>query len=339
MSSESTLPVEKLVEEDLKAKREQLNAKIQKLFRDGVLVQLNITSWTMQATLEKGDLAIDSSVDASVPVKTFGTKWLLPAAEAKKFDSIEQAARNCLRNQSMVFPISGAFFVPKRRVAEVVAKLQTFQQKHAAAVEAFIAAYPALKEEMLGTYPGLAEHQDQLYPSVERIKGKFNFVIRRFEICMPKGLREDTQNLTVQEEAAKQLLRQQQESLAAEYADSVKELTEFVRNTVASMRQPIVDCMSSLLEKIEDGEVVTNSSKAQIQKIVSKFRELDFVQDTEILRKVNEIQQVLESATTGPHADKSSTAQLATTVKEIISQAMDISDIDRVTGEYFRAIG
>lgn len=99
-----------------------LNERFQRLFRDGKLVQLHVSKWSMATRLNREDLPLVANAVLPDFVK-LGNKMLVSEEQLKKFAALENAARSYLRAHAHPFPIAQAHFVPHRTLTTVIEKL------------------------------------------------------------------------------------------------------------------------------------------------------------------------------------------------------------------------
>lgn len=116
------------------------------LFERGVLVDLHIGRPTFQRKLRQSDLLIEGLDEH---VLYLGHKKLLPKEALEKLITLDGKARTALADKSLAFPISGARFVRRETLSDVLRSLHEVRVEWQAAITALVTQYPEFKTKQL----------------------------------------------------------------------------------------------------------------------------------------------------------------------------------------------
>jgi hypothetical protein len=116
------------------------------IFERGTLVDIHVGKPTFQRRLRQNDLLIEG---LNEDVLHLGHKKLLPKKALEDLNTLEGRARNGLASRSLTFPVSGARFVRREALSEVLASLQSIKVQWQSKVEELVQEYPALKAKQL----------------------------------------------------------------------------------------------------------------------------------------------------------------------------------------------
>jgi len=329
---------------------------LERIFEDGVLIDLDVSIWTMETRMRPEDLGLDP--DAVADVFQLGKKLLLPAEARNRFRRIESRARYRIEQVSFPFPISQARFVPKRALPELLEDLEELKEEFNREVDRFVEEYEALKEEIRPRYIEAAEHAwtnshssvsleefvqaflnrlDSLYPEAEEVRSRFGFSYRVFEVQMPREHR-SPERLSEEERARREAERRMLERLQAEYSQRINAFLEAV---VTTLRQRTAELCQHVAEKIRNGEAISERTLKSMREFVAKFRTLNFVGDHQIEAMLEHLErQFLSNPASVYNSDGlfNMRSELEAALKQITDAAMDLSDISRITGDYKRRL-
>jgi len=312
-----------------------LQAKYDKLFQDGILVNVHISVWGMGARLSKEDLGVEADIPKLFKL---GKKMLIDPEHLNEFKNLESKARRYLYRNSYDFPISDAHFVPKKRYSEVVSQLDKFKTEFGTLVDTFVANYPTYKDEVLKAYPKIADALRPLYPDVSDIRTKFGFSMASFELSMPRALSDvDIQKLIARDEAKDEVKAKLEAQLKTQHENSVRQLEKFTEDAATTLRTNLVRMCKMITDKIEKKELI---SKANINTIIAEidnFRALNFLDDTVVAAEIDR----LEEFVTKKHdfkTNKDAIAELENSLMGVLSVAATTTDVSSIRGKYFRKI-
>ncbi|NBQ67396.1 MAG: DUF3150 domain-containing protein [Nitrosomonadaceae bacterium] len=314
-----------------------LTEKFNKLFQDGMLVFIHVGKWEMLQTIDQEkDLGLKAE---NIPTFAMpGKKKLFPDEIRLQFSRIEQRGRTYLRSNSHKFPIVDAHFVPHRKLVEVYDGLVKIKQEYDKAVTEFLANYEKYKAEMLTTHHEKRASLENCYPPIDTIKDRFRFEITMCEIAFPRKVKNVSiaqvraQNLAVEKMQAQfELAQEQHRQKLNEQAES------FVKEAVVALRGQVVETFQTIADKIGNKEVVTKTNIRSLRDIIDQFSSLDFFDDAEVKARLLEAKALVKNDVVyKDNAD--AVAKLNEVVGSVLTVARNASDIDTVTGEYFRRI-
>jgi hypothetical protein len=138
------------------------------------------------------------------------------------------------------------------------------------------------------------------FPPAAKLEHSFGFDIQLFQIAVPERLGLDL----VSAEDQQQLLAARQ-SAAREAAGRIRQETErFVSDCVATLREQTATLCQEMLESINTCETgVHQKTLNRLVKFISQFKELNFVNDTEMDQRLEGVRKELLSRTAEEHRD------------------------------------
>lgn len=315
----------------------ELNSRFNRLFRDGKLLQIHVSKWTMSSNLTEQDLPLAEGTVLPGFVK-LGNKMIIDEKEFKKFVSVESTARSYLRMHAYQFPIAQAHFVPNRVLVAVLEKLEKFKVKYYSMVETFITNYEAHKTAMLAKYP---DHHAVLlpcYPTTEFIRPKFGFHVVMFEVAFPKQMKEVDLASVQAEATVKEEMQQKFEAAwQQQYTQSLQVVDKFLSEAVTSTRGRIVDVFETIARKIRGREVISATNLKTMSSIIDAFDGLDFLDDKTVKANLSTVRTLLTSGRDFKE-DRDAITSLGEAVDDVLAVARDMSDVDAITGDYIRRI-
>jgi len=329
---------------------------LERVFEDGVLIDLDISIWTMETRMKPEDLGLDP--DAVVEVFRLGKKLLLPAEARNRFRRIESRARYRIEQVSFAFPISQARFVPKRALPELLEDLEELREEFNSEVDRFVEDYEALKEKIRPHYIEAAEHAwtnshsslsldefvrkfldrlDSLYPQPNEVRNRFDFSYHVFEVQMPREHR-SPEALSAEERARREAEKRMLEQLQTQYSQRIN---TFLETVVTTLRQRTAELCQHVAEKIRNGEAISERTLKSMREFVAKFRTLNFVGDQQIEAMLENLEKrFLSNPASLYNSDGrfNMRSELEAALKQITDTATDLSDISRITGDYKRRL-
>lgn len=318
--------------------QELYDRKLDRLFQDGTLVQVQTGVWSMRTALSSDDLLLAEGFQLPDSFR-LGVKLMLPVAEHSKLTSVVAESSQFMRANSWEFPIANAHFVPNRRLLHVLDKLQGHRAKFQTRVDDFLGRYPALQASWLANCSTqLAASLLPLYPSEASLRRRFRFDVIMFEVSMPKHMRQverpELEGRAAAVTEARAAHRQAVEHMAAR---NVAQLDAFVQQAINGVRLELLELFRTMEAKLRSGEVLQATSLAKLRRVISTFQEMDFTNNEEIQKHLLPLAALLETGKDfqeDPRAIKALKTSLAG-VTEVVSR---MSDLDAATGAYFRNI-
>lgn len=324
-------------EAPIPAQSTDLNNRFQRLFRDGKLLQLHVSKWSMMTRLKENDLPLLAGTKLPEFFK-LGDKMLIDDAELKKFTAIESSARHYLRGHAHPFPIAQAHFVPNKSLVGVLEKLHEFRGKYMELVDGFVTNYEAHKQAMLTKHPTHREILLPYYPAADHVRSRFGFQIGMFEVSFPRQMREiDLAAVQAEATARDEMNRKFQAEWQRQYAQSMQQVDGFLKDAVSSMRERVVEVFELIARKIKNREVVSATNLKTMSGIIEAFDGLDFLDDKQVRGKLEAVKGLLASGRDFK-TDYQAISALGTAVSDVLSVAAETTDLDALTGDYVRRI-
>jgi len=331
---------------EIHALKRKAEERENRLFKQGVLMQVNVRCWSMKVRLKEEDIPVREG-EALPDLFVLGDKYLIPHEERRKIKKIEESARQALAKASFKYPIANAHFVPLQSAPKIQQKLEQYRVEYNQAVQQFLDNYHDIREQVLEKYPDQAHLLEPCYPRREELRKKFNFRVAAFRTSAPSEFHEWTdeeltgvaakiENLdakTTEELSAERA--QKVEMLRQEYQDRLATVDEFVAGSVKLLRAKAQEVCSSISTKIQEGKLVTETNLKTVRTLISDFKELNFFDDGEVDKQLANLQKVVESG----HDFKDNEVaveSLKTALDSVAETANNVSDMDEVSGRYFR---
>jgi len=294
-----------------------------KLFSDGVLIDLDVRFWRAVRANGEKDLGVKRS---KLPefVVGLGTKRLLPKEDIARWVSHADRARYLIAKASFRFPIGEGQFVPMANVESLSAELDEVKKEFEATAEDFLRNYARLRREYLERFPEHRERLEKQYPTREELESKFSFEYRLFSVSMPKAMRK----------------RQAEDAAVAKYQTQLEgTMNRFIREAVTTLRTQTVEVCEGLSQKILKGEVVSRQGLDQIRSFVERFKGLNFIGDTEVEAKLEEVKRLVGNRTAAEYeSDDAGREALGRALRGVAEVAKGIKDVNLITAEYHRRI-
>jgi len=315
----------------------ELHGRFQRLFRDGKLLQIHVSKWSMAAKLNPEDLPLVAGSQLPDFIK-LGNKMLVDEEQLKKFMTVENAARSYLRGHAHPFPIAQAHFVPNKTLLPLLEKLEEYRVKFMGLVTAFVNGYEAHKEAMLAKHHAHRAILLPYYPSAEHVRSKFGFSIGMFEVSFPRQMREIDLAAVQAEVAAREGLQRKFEAeWQRQYTQSMTQIDSFLREAVTSMRGRVVEVFETIARKIRQREVVSATNLKTMAGIIDAFDGLDFLDDRSVKDKLAIVKGLITSGRDFK-SDADAIVSLGAAVGEVLTVAQNTTDLDELTGDYVRRI-
>lgn len=333
------------------------------IFKDGILVDINVCFWSGAKVLTAQDLGLDEK--KIVEAYKLGRKMLIPADTIRKFRALESKARHLIEQNSFKFPLGNARFVPKKKFPRILKSLKEYQQKYSELTELLISNYDKLRIEMLpiyrkaaevaferqipiGTHKFSIETQEsdkkkfvrnflyrikKFYPEAETLRSRFSLDWDVYEIALPRLKIANADKL-----ADKQV---KTDIANGEYKEQTqKKISAFIDEVVTTLRQETVSFCDNIVKNIKEGNVIRGRTLKSLKDFVSNFSEFNFVGDAVVENQLNALKEEFLDKHTTPAISKDIHLQKELTRRlRVVSEiASGITDINSVTGEYHRKI-
>lgn len=311
-----------------------LDEKFKKAFQDGKLVQVHVGKWGMSFQLDEKDIGVEN-----VPaIVRLGKKMLIPDEVRKGFNRVETSARNFLKGRSFKFPIADAHFVVQKQLVPLLEQLSLFKDEYQKLTDEFIKQYPAHKEQILSEYPALREGLEPCYPPIDHVAKKFYFDVAVFEVAFPQEIKEvSVAEITAQNQAVEEYKGKYKQQMDAQYQTALSHMDDFVKEAARSLRGQVVETFETIAKKMASGELVTGKNIKSIKTMLSAFEGMDFFDDAVVKEQLAQVQSLVNSDKDFKE-DATAITALRTAIDNTLTVAKNMSDIDTITGRYFRKI-
>jgi hypothetical protein len=287
-----------------------MNDLLKVLTREGVLLSVSVRYWRGCKKLRPEDLGLNPR-NLSDRLISLGHKRLLPKDATAQLALIEGRAHSLVEGNTFPFMNGLAHFVPNTKLADVTGKLKDLEREFWAAKEAFIQKYGDLRESAAKEWQTMAQKlvsdPDRLvatveasFPTVGQMDRFFGFDIQLFQIAAPERLGLDTLALGDQE----QLIRARQQA-AQEAAEKIHADAEaFVADCVATLREQTAGLCQEMLKSINTCETgVHQRTLNRLVKFIEQFKSMNFVDDVEMVLKLEAVRKELLSRTAEEYRD------------------------------------
>lgn len=316
------------------------------IFKDGLMMSVHVCFWSGAKQLNAEDLGLKKEDVAEA--YRLGKKMLVPDEVIKEFRTIEAKARYCVERNSFAFPIGNARFVPHNKVEAVTAELKDLRAQYLALTDNLIENYEQYRKVMIPVYTEAAEtayirstpethtfgpdydreaekkqfiqnflqRLSQVYPSAQSLRAKFDLYWDAYEITVPRS------------------------ALSGEYQEQMRvKIEEFVADVVKVLRSETLDVCTRLKDSLTSGKAVHGKTLGSMANFVDRFRELNFVGDTEMEAALVKLRTDILSRYQADKLKHSENLrkELKRRVQEISDMAQ-FSDVSTITGQYKRQI-
>ena len=333
------------------------------IYRDGVLVDVNVSFWSGAKALNPEDMGLEKKDVADV--YKLGQKHLLPTEVIHGFRLVEGRARRVVEESSFPFPIGNARFIPRKKFSKVLQELKGYQDEYNKLVDNLIDKYDEYRAQMVPVYRQAAEtaflaqtpagvqefslegrEQAQsefvdrflarvagLYPTAESLRSRFSLDWDVYEIATPRMRKGDSETIADSEDKA--------QAASADYREQMhRKLGGFIEDVVASLRKETLEICTRIAMNIKDGKVVKDRTIDSLKGFIDKFSELNFVGDQKVEGQLEALRKEFLNAHTAEDISDQPDLQeeLRRRLSMVADAASDVTDINSVTGEYKRKI-
>jgi len=335
--------------------------RLLKIFRDGTLVDVDVSCWTGAKMLTPEDLGLNADDVASA--YKLGKKMLVPDEVIARFRKTEHQARFLVESNSFPFRFGSSRFVPRRKFAEVQARLKDYQTEYNGLVEDLITNYDKYREQMVPVYKEAAETAwinrtpeqetfgidrdieaekkafvDQFmtriagfYPKAESLRAKFSLTWNVYNIAMPELSNVDGDQVVLDET--------ERQALAEDYQNQMHDkIQSFVDDVVRTLRTETIQLCTRVANSIVSGKVINQRTLGSLRSFIDRFEGLNFVGDSQIEQALNKLRTDFLDSPNDLAENEDLKGQLKDRLQEISKVAENITDVNSVTGQYKRKI-
>lgn len=321
---------------DVQVDKEAQKQKIfRNLFQHGKLVKIHISQWSMRSHLSKDELETKEELpDFVIP----GVKFLIKPEVANKFTKLEKKARNYLRKNSL--PYLTDCFVPSTKYIEVMTQLEGYREEWEKLVAEFLQNYDTYKNEMLQSHPQWYDRLVSCYPKKEHLVDRFGFLIVSYEIQIPTNLEKiDVHSFILREQKEEEVKSKLEKRLREQQDLILKSAEKFAFDAAYQLRETVNETVTALIQKIQKKQLVTKTNKSTLKNLITDFRAMNLLDDKEMSNKLNTLDKILDSNESFDEAEnKIGLTALQDALNDIKKTADNLSDVDTLSGEFFRKL-
>lgn len=303
-----------------------------KIFTSGCLVTLSVGIWSMAVRLNEEDLGQEELPD----IFRLGSKMLIKPAILARFKRIEQRARGLLNKNSLSgFPVAEAHFVRTTMLPSLESELEEIKQEFDAEVRNFFDNYEVYKSDVISSYPEYAEILTPYYPTIEQLTKKFHFDYSYFRIALPEKVEGfDLHIKLAEEEQVSKLMEINQSRFEVQVQKQIEKLVTFTEESGQLLRNNVTAQCSIIVGKIAKGEIISKTNITTLTNQINNFKNLNFMDDSEMNEQLDNVLKMLDSDA-DYKTDEDNRRALETTLNQVLENTTKISDVSKVTGQYF----
>lgn len=314
-----------------------MNALLQTLTREGVLISVSVRYWRAHKKLRPEDIGLEPD-KVSARLISLGHKRLLPREATAALALIESRAHALVEANTFPFLNGLAHFIPNAKLGEVTGKLKDLETEFRQAKSRFIAQYGKLREAALEEWRELAGKLsddparvvaaiEAAFPPTPMLERKFGFDWQLFQITVPERLRLDLLDLGDQENLVQ--ARQQASRQAA--ARIGEQAQSFIADCVATLREQTANLCQEMLQSIRTGESgVHQKTLNRLIRFIDQFKQMNFVGDAEMEAQLETARRELLSRSAGEYRQGGASARaiLESGLTRLADAARDLAQQD-----------
>lgn len=303
------------------------------LTREGVLLSVSIRFWRGCKKLKPEDIGLNPD-NVSDRLISLGHKRLLPKDATAGLSLVEGRAHALVEANSFPFLNGLAHFLPNQKLEEVTNKLKELEIEFWDAKAEFIKKYAKLRERAAAEWRTMAQklvtdpdrvvsNIEAAFPAPHRMDRFFSFETQLFQIAVPERMGLDM--VTV---AAQQSLMQARQQAAQSAARQIHQGVErFVADCVSALREQTAVLCQEMLESINTSETgVHQKTLNRLVNFIDQFKQMNFVNDVEMERRLQQVRQELLTKTAEEYRDSASArARLVNGLSKLRDQARDMA--------------
>lgn len=303
------------------------------LTRKGVLLNVSVRFWRGCKKLKAEDIGLDPN-NVSDRLISLGHKRLLPKVATAGLSLVEGRAHALVEANSFPFLNGLAHFLPNTKLEEVTGKLKTLEEEFWAAKAEFIQRYARLRESAAEEWRTMAQRLvkdperivaniEAAFPPPQRMDRFFGFETQLFQIAVPERLGVDL--ITLAEQQQLMAARQRAAQLASRQIHEGVE--RFVADCVAALREQTAVLCQEMLESINTSETgVHQKTLNRLIHFIDQFKQMNFVNDTEMEQRLQQVRQELLTRTAEEYRDSASArARLVNGLSRLRDQASQMA--------------
>lgn len=319
------------------------------LTREGVLVKVSVRYWRGCKKLKAEDLGLKSA-DISDRLISLGHKRLLPKESTQHLALLEGRTHALIEGNTFPFLNGLGHFLPNARLGEITQRLTELEAEFWQARDEFLQRYASLRQSAAREWQAMAQRlvkdPERLLATIEasfpvpaRMNRFYGFETHLFQVSVPECL--GVELITTAEQQQVIAARQQ---AASEAGSKIRQDVEtFVAECVATLREQTAQLCTEMLHSIQHSETgVHQKTLNRLLRFIDQFKQMNFVNDTEMERELERVRRELLSRTAEEYRDSTTArTRLTTGLQHLADHArqlarQDASDLVERFGELGR---
>ncbi len=289
------------------------NPLLDVLTREGVLLNVSVRFWRGCKKLKAEDIGLDPD-NVSDRLISLGHKRLLPKEATASLALVEGRTHALVESCSFPFLNGLAHFLPNAKLEEVTTKLKTLEEEFWKAKAEFIQRYARLRDSAAREWREMANklvpdpervvaNIEAAFPAPGRMDRFFGFETQLFQIAVPERL-----GLDMVAMADHQNLMQARQDAARNASRQIHAGVErFVTDCVAALREQTAQLCDEMLQSINGSETgVHQKTLNRLVRFIDEFKQMNFVNDTEMEQRLQQVRQELLTKTAEEYRDNAS---------------------------------
>lgn len=334
------------------------------IFKDGVLFTVHVKYWSGGVLLKAEDIGFKKE-EFDEAIHSLGKNWLIPRKIRRQFKAVEARARRIVAVNAFPFPIGTAYFIPKRKLPEVLKVLEECKAAYARLVQELIANYESYKTELRPNQiraaeiafqkllPSLSDVEGQgviefgegnkekyvadylarletCYPKAETLPARFSLGWTPYAVAMPEMTETDAEGLALSET--------ERQAVAATYQKQMESvISDFKEGAVKYLRNELLKTVDRIAKNVTEGRV-TKKTIDSIQNAIDNFLDMNFIGDKTVEQRLQELRTEFLDRYPAELVkdDKELQTALSQKIQVIRDAVTNTADIVEVTNQYKR---
>ncbi len=279
----------------------------------GVLISVSVRYWRARMKLRPEELGLDP-LKVDQRLFSLGHKKLLPKRALEQLALIESRAHALVEENSFPFLGGIARYLPNTRLRETTDSLNRLKSEFGQCQNDFLSRYDSLREEALADWRQAAERISDdpgrimdlvtgAYPPLGRVCDRFGFDIRTFQIATPEAIPRaellDIGSRLEVVEAREQAVREARHEIE-------ESCRAFVADCAATLREQTARLCDDMLKTIDTTGSVHQRTLNRLVNFIDRFRELNFVNDSEMEQQLQSVRSEFLQRTAGEYRESAS---------------------------------
>ena len=275
----------------------------------GILISVTVRYWRARKKLKPEDLGL-SDDQINDRLISLGHKRLVPRDCLKELALIEGRAHACVEENTFPFLNGVARYLPNPKLENVTAKLESLKHDFESARQDFLSRYADFRREALQewreTAIRLANDPERTaaviegaFPSPDAMEHHFGFHVNLFQVAVPNVPTGELVALGTQRE----VIAAREDAVRSARQEIDSSCREFIADCTATLREQTAALCSDMLETISSTGSVHQKTLNRLVKFIDHFRELNFVNDTEMETQLEQVRDEFLQRSAGEYRD------------------------------------